>query len=79
MNADIAALLVDSVTGASKVTFLSGASGGGGGLVGVELLVGVVDEILFGRHVDGDGRSRLERWLGMSRFKESKVESEGEK
>lgn len=29
-----------------------GVSGGGGGLSGLKLLVGVVDEILLGRHVD---------------------------
>jgi hypothetical protein len=57
VDADIAALLIDAVAGSGKVTFLR-ASGGGGGLVGVELLVGVVDEILFGRHDDGWGGSR---------------------
>lgn len=32
-----------------------GVSSGGGGLSGLKLLVGVVDEILLGRHVDEAG------------------------
>lgn len=35
-----------------------GVSSGGGGLSGLKLLVGVVDEILLGRHVGGGG------WVG---------------
>jgi hypothetical protein len=42
-----------------------GVSGGGGGLSGLKLLVGVVDEILLGRHVGGVGRvvRRSRRWV----------------
>lgn len=48
MNTDVAALLVDVGAG-SELALL--AIGGGGGLVAADLLVGVVDEILFVRHV----------------------------
>lgn len=47
MNTDITALLVD-ITGSSEIALLS--IGGGGGLVGADFLVGVVDEILLVRH-----------------------------
>ena len=46
MDADVGTLLVDIVAGGG-VSLLA-ISGGG---LGVELLVGVVDEILLGRHV----------------------------
>ena len=48
MDTDIAAFLIDAVAGTSKLAFLP--TGSRGGLVGVELLVGVIDEILLGRH-----------------------------
>lgn len=56
VNTDIAALLVDVAVG-SELALLSG--GGGGGLVGANLLVGVVNEILLVRHGDGQGFSFL--------------------
>ena len=52
VNADVAALLVDIVAGSSCVAFLS-VGGASGGLGGVELLVGVIDQILLVRHVGG--------------------------
>lgn len=48
VDADVAALLVDGAAG-SELAFLS-IGGGGGGLVGPNLLVGVINEILFVRH-----------------------------
>ena len=51
VDADIGALLgVDSLAGGDSLSLL--AVGGSGGLI-VELVVGVVDEILFGRHDGG--------------------------
>lgn len=50
VDAGVAALLVDMVVGDSELALL--AVSGGGGLVGVELLIGVVDEIVLGRHDD---------------------------
>lgn len=47
MDADIGTLLVDAVASRSLGLL---AVGGGGGLLGFQLLVGVVDEILLGRH-----------------------------
>lgn len=51
VNADIGALLVDIVASGGSIGLL--AVGRGRGLVGRELLIGVVDEILLGRHVGG--------------------------
>lgn len=48
VNADVAALLVD-IAASSELALLS-VGRGGGGLVGVDLLIGVIDEILFVRH-----------------------------
>lgn len=48
VNTNVAALLVDVAVG-SELALLAG--GGGGGLVGANLLVGVVNEILLVRHV----------------------------
>lgn len=50
MDSDVGAFLVDA-TSSSKVALLSG--GGSGRLVGLDLLIRVVDEILLGRHVGG--------------------------
>lgn len=50
VNTDVAALLFD-VIGGRELALL--AVGGGGGLVGVDLLIGVIDEIFLGRHVGG--------------------------
>lgn len=55
VNTDIAALLVDIIASAGKVALLA-VGGGGGSLVSVKLLVGVVDEILLGRHVGCCGK-----------------------
>ena len=62
VNADIAALLVGAATGHGEVALLlrvavgiSGSSSGRGGRGGAQLLVGVVDEILFVRHGGDDG------------------------
>lgn len=65
VDADIAALLVGTSAAHSQVALLgrrggtaissgvAGSRGGGiGGFGGLELLVGVVDEILFGGHVE---------------------------
>lgn len=49
VNADITTLLVDVVTGAGGIRLLSVR--GGRSLVGLELLVGVINEILLSRHV----------------------------
>lgn len=57
VNADVAALLVDSAA-SSCLSLLSVRSGSGGGLVGgANLLIGIVNEILLVRHVGIDGRS----------------------
>lgn len=48
MNTDIGTLLVD-ILGSSGIRLLAVGSGSGGLLV--ELVVGVVDEILLSRHV----------------------------
>lgn len=61
VDADIATLLVGTAAGDGQVALLSGIAigggrgGGGGGssIGGGQLLVGVVDEIFFVRHVDG--------------------------
>lgn len=50
VNTDIAALLVDVAAGGELALL---AVGGGGGLVSVDLLIGVVDEIFLGRHDGG--------------------------
>ena len=50
VDADVGALLIDAVGSSSSLGLL--AVGGGGGLLGLELLVRVVDEILLGRHCD---------------------------
>lgn len=62
VNADIAALLVGAATRHGQVTLLlrvavgsGGSSSSRGGRGGSELLVGVVDEILFVRHGGDDG------------------------
>lgn len=62
VNADIAALLVGAATRHGQVTLLlrvavgsGGSCSGCGSRTGSELLVGVVDEILFVRH-GGDNR-----------------------
>lgn len=59
MNADVAALLVDIVAG-SKLALLA-VGGGGGGFVTTDLLIGVINEIFFVRHVDRD--LQVVRWL----------------
>ena len=51
MNADVGALLVDILASSGGVALLAVGSGSGGFVV--KLVVGVVDEILFGGHVDG--------------------------
>lgn len=51
VDTDVAALLVDIVTG-SELALLA-VGGSGGGLVGADFLVRVVDEILFVRHDGG--------------------------
>lgn len=51
MDADVGALLVDILAGGGSVALL--AVGGGSGSFVVELVVGVIDEILFGGHGDG--------------------------
>jgi len=56
MDADVGALLVDILAGGGSVALLA-VGGGGSGFV-VELVIRVVDEILFGRH--GDGCERRE-------------------
>jgi hypothetical protein len=50
VDADIGALLIDILCGRSRVGLLA-IGGGAGGLV-VELVIRVVDQILFGRHGD---------------------------
>lgn len=62
VDADVGTLLgVDSLAGGDSLSLL--AVGGSGGLI-VELVVGVVDEILFGRHVGGwCGGGDDEWWL----------------
>ena len=66
VNADVGTLLVNAVAGRSRVSLLA-VGGGSGIVVGAELLVGVVDEILFSRH-DGDclvGRGKgVVKWSG---------------
>lgn len=47
VDANIGTLLVDGITSRSLGLL---AIGGGGGLLGFQLLVGVVDEILLSRH-----------------------------
>lgn len=68
VDADVGALLVD-IAGSGRVGLL--AAVGGGGVVGGQLLIGVVDQILFGRHGDDgyrygrvrrDGQARLLLW-----------------
>lgn len=69
VNADVATLLVRAATGDSQVTLLVGiavgrsgsSSSGGGGGSGLQLLVGVIDQILFVRHVDGEVEWRVDR------------------
>lgn len=67
MDADVGTLLVDTV-GSGSLRLL--AVGRRSGLLSLELLVGVIDEILFGRHVGGwlsGGPSGLMvdgRWYG---------------
>lgn len=51
VNTDIAALLVDVAAG-SELALLA-VGGGSGGLVSVDLLIGVIDEIFLGRHDGG--------------------------
>lgn len=51
MDADVGALLVDILAGGGSVALL--AVGGGSGSFVVKLIVGVIDEILFGGHGDG--------------------------
>ena len=61
VDTHVAALLIGAPAGDGEITLLSriairgaGCGGGGaGGIVGGELLVRVVDEIFFVRHVDG--------------------------
>lgn len=53
VDADITALLVDVSAGSELALLSVRVRGRGGGLVGVELLIGVVDEIFFGRHFGG--------------------------
>lgn len=67
MDTDVAALLVDIVT-SGELAFLA-VRGSGGGLVAADLLVGVIDEILFVRHGVERARKLLEikRWP-LSRF-----------
>ena len=50
VNADVAALLFARRVRRSKATFGSGSGAVGGRLRWLDLLVGVVDEILFVRH-----------------------------
>lgn len=57
VNTDVAALLID-VGGGSELALLAV---GGGGLVGADLLIGVIDEIFLVRHGEGD-------WLARSKF-----------
>lgn len=49
VDADIRALLVDTIASGCSVGLLAV---GGSGVIGGDLLVGVIDEILFGRHGD---------------------------
>lgn len=63
VDTDVAALLVGAAAGDSQVALLvgiaiggSGSSGGGGGSGGLQLLVGVIDEIFFVRHGDVNWR-----------------------
>jgi hypothetical protein len=63
VNADVAALLVDIVTGSELALLAVRGAGASGGLVAAKLLVGVVDEILFLRHVDGELRRMLRALL----------------
>lgn len=49
VDADVGTLLIDAVASRSLGLL---AVGGGSGLLGLELLVRVVDEILLGRHGD---------------------------
>jgi hypothetical protein len=55
MDTDVAALLVDIVTGGELALLAIGGSRGG--LVATDLLVGVIDEIFLVRHVDCDIRA----------------------
>jgi hypothetical protein len=55
VDADITAFLFAGRIGRSQATFACSCVAVGGRLRGLDLLVGVVDEILFVRHVDLDG------------------------
>jgi hypothetical protein len=61
MDTDVAALLVDIVTGGELALLAVGGSRGG--LVATDLLVGVINEIFLVRHVDCDSQAvRLLVW-----------------
>ena len=61
VDTDVAALLVGAAAGDSQVALLVGVAiggsrsgGGGGSCGGLQLLVGVIDEIFFVRHGEGE-------------------------
>lgn len=60
VNSDVTALLVGAAAGDSQITLLvgvavgcSGGGSGGGGRGGLELLVGVIDQVFLVRHDSG--------------------------
>jgi len=60
VDSDVAALLVGATAGDGQITLLVGStvscgrgSGGGGGRGGLELLIGVIDQVFLMRHDNG--------------------------